>query len=101
MVLNRRLVAAVVVGVSRWGMVDGVKRGRLHKGRRLRTMGNGGVGRQTGQGGQGRKFYGCPLLLLRLASVESLRQESYGGKKKIFPGRVGNIQVEHFKNGGQ
>ena len=41
----RRLVAAAAVKTKRrqWGpIVDGVERERLHEGRCLRTMGNGG-----------------------------------------------------------
>jgi hypothetical protein len=35
---------------------------------------------------------------LLLASVETTRKESYGGKKSFFPPKVGNIPGEVGKN---
>jgi len=40
----------------RWWMVDGVMRGQLREGRRLRTMGNGGGGRRIRPGRAGAEI---------------------------------------------
>jgi len=67
-------------------MVDGVKRVRLHKGRRLRAMGSGGEERRVRpRWGGVEKLWLALYSSLPHASVESLQKESYGGKKKIFP----------------
>ena len=81
------------------GMVDGVVRERLREGRRLRAMGGGRGGRPIRPRRAGAEiFMDASCCVLQHTSVESLRKESYGGKKSFFPGRVGNIQVEAGKN---
>ena len=71
-------------------MVDGVVMERLREGRRLRTMGGGGGGRPIRPRWAGVKILWLPLFTPLLpASVKSLRKESYGGKKKLFPAESG------------
>ena len=71
-------------------MVDGVKRVRLHKGRRLRAMGSGGGERRVRpRWGGVEKLWLALYSSLPHASVESLQKESYGGKKKLFPTESG------------
>jgi hypothetical protein len=88
-------------------MVDGVMRERLHKRRCLRTDGwRQGRASNPAKADRGKniivEYYYSSLLL---ASVEARQKESYGGKKRFFPGRVGNIPGEagktHIENAGQ
>ncbi len=73
-------------------MVVGVKREQLRKGCSLRAMGGGGGGRPIWPRRAGAEiFMDASCCALQHTSVESLRKESYGGEKRFFPGRVGNI----------
>ena len=72
------------------GMVDGVKKERLHEECRLLTRGGRGGGRPIWPRWAGVKILWLPLFTSLLpASVKSLWKESYGGEKKLFPGESG------------
>ena len=89
----RSIVAASAVGLERrrWGGRSmGLKGSDCAKGVDSGRWAAEGEGVGSGRGGRGWNNYGCLVLLsLPLASVEAPRQESYGGKKKFFPGESG------------
>ena len=75
----------------RWWMVDGVIRGQLREGRRLRTMGNGWRGRASDLAGAGG---GGNIMVSRCSSSSAYfcRGSTVGiiwREKKIFPGESG------------